>query len=132
VAGADAAAVCLLRMLRGMSSLSLLTVPCTELTLLLFCFLVGGDPSTGCLSRFSRTGLAFLEGLLVEVAAVVVVVDVMVVAVVVFVLMVVTVATEVTAGVTDFISLLLDFRFLDRETISDVDDVATFATGFST
>ena len=70
VAGAPAA-FCLLRMLSGMSSLSLLVVPCPQLELLLFCFLAGGDPSTGCLSRLSRTGFAFLEDLLaaVDVAA---------------------------------------------------------------
>ena len=137
------AAVCLLRMLNGMSSLSLLVVPCPQLELLLFCFLAGGDPSTGCLSRFSRTGFAFLEDLLAEVdvaaAAVaatvfvaVVVVVVTVVAVTVLVPVVATADVEFTATVTDFASLLLDFRFLDRKTTSGVDAVVTFATDFST
>lgn len=143
-------AVCLLRMLSGMSSLSLLVVPCPQLELLLFCFLAGGDPSAGCLSRLSRTGFPFLEDLLAEVdvaAAVVaattavvattvfdavVVVVVMVVAVTVLVLVVATANAELAATVTDFASLLLDFRFLDRKTTSDVDAAVTFATDFST
>jgi len=141
------AAVCLLRMLSGMSSLSLLVVPCPQLELLLFCFLAGGDPSGGCLSRLSRTGFAFLEDLLAEadvaaatVAAVVattvfvavVVVVVTVVAVTVLMTVVATADVEFTATVTDFASLLLDFRFLDRKATSGVDAVVTFATDFST
>ena len=146
VTGATAA-VCLLRMLSGMSSLSLLVVPCPQLELLLFCFLAGGDPSAGCLSRLSRTGFAFLEHLLAEdvaaaaaaaavvattVVVAVVVVVVTVVAVTVLMLVAVTANVEFTATVTDFASLLLDFRFLDRKTTSDVDAVVTFATDFST
>jgi hypothetical protein len=110
-----------------------------------------------CLSRFSRTRFAFVEGLLVVVvvvvvvvvaaaivvvvaaaaivvvvaaaAVVVVVVAVVVVTVDVFKLVLVTVAEEVAVTATDFESLLADFRFLDQET-SDV-DVCTFAAGFS-
>jgi hypothetical protein len=136
-------------MLSGMSSLSLLVVPCPQLELLLFCFLAGGDPSAGCLSCLSRTGFAFLEDLLAEVDAAavvaattavvaiavfdaVVVVVVMVVAVTVLMLVVATANAELTATVTDFASLLLDFRFLDRKATSDVDAVVTFATDFST
>jgi hypothetical protein len=140
-------AVCLLRMLSGMSSLSLLVVPCPQLELLLFSFLAGGNPSAGGLSRLSRTGFAFLEDLLavvvvavvvattvvVAVAAVaVVVVVVTVVAVTVLMLVVATATAEFTAPVTGFASLLADFRFLDRKTTSDVDVVVTFTTGFST
>jgi hypothetical protein len=127
-------------MLRGMSSLSLLAVPCPKLGLLLFCFFTAEGPSAGCLSRLSRTSFAFFEGLLlvVVVAAVVVAVVVVTVAVfrlvvvtvAVFKLVVVTVAVELTATVTGFESLLVDFRFLDRET-SDVDVVGTFTAGFS-
>jgi hypothetical protein len=150
------ATVCLLRMLSGMSSLSLLVVPCPQLELLLFCFLAGGDPSAGCLSCLSRIGLAFLADLLAEVdddaagvvaattavvattvfdavvVVVVVVVVVIVVAVTVLTLVVATANAEFTARVTDFASLILDFRFLDRKTTSDVDAVVTFATDFST
>jgi hypothetical protein len=128
-------------MLRGMSSLSLLAVPCPKLGLLLFSFFAGEGPSAVCLSRLSLTSFAFFESLLVVVVAVAVVVVVVVVvvaiaaAVVVTVdvlkLVVVTVAVEVTANVTDFESLLADLRFLDRET-SDVDVVGAFAAGFST
>jgi hypothetical protein len=149
-AAAAPAAVCLLRMLSGMSSLSLLAVPCPQLELLLFCFLAGGDPSAGCLSRLSRTGFAFLEDLLAEVVDVVaaivvattvvvavvgvtvVVVVVTVVAVTVLMLVVATATVESTAPVKDFGSLLADFRFLDRKTTSDVGVVVTFSTGFST
>lgn len=145
-AATAAAAVCLLRMLRGMSSLSLLAVPCPEVGLLLFCLLVGEEPSHKCLARFSRTDFPFLEGLLAGAAAVAAVVVVVVVVIVVvvavlvvmvavvkFVLMVVAVAAEVTAVITDFESLLLllHFRFLDRATTSDADVVVTFAIGFS-
>lgn len=138
------AAVCLLRMLSGMSSLSLLVVPCPQLELLLFCFLAGGDPSAGCLSRLSRTGFAFLEDLLAEVDVVaaavvattvfvaVVVVVVTVVAVTMLVPVVATGGVEFAATVTDFTSLLLDFLFLDRKATSGVDVVVTFATDFST
>jgi len=151
------ATVCLLRMLSGMSSLSLLVVPWPQLELLLFCFLAGGHPSAGCLlSRLSRTGFAFLEDLLAEVdvaaaaaaAAVVVVVVATVVVATVFVAMEVVVVTvaavavlmpvvatadvEFTATVTGFASLLLDFRFLARKTTSGADTVVTFATDFST
>ena len=146
------AAVCLLSMLSGMSSLSLLVVPCPQLELLLFCFLAGGDPSAGCLSCLSRTGFAFLVDLLAEVdvaaAVVVVVVATVVAATTVFVAMEVVVVTvvavtmlmlvvatadvEFAATVADFASLLLDFRFLDRKTTSGVDAVVTFATDFST
>jgi len=135
-------------MLSGMSSLSLLVVPCPQLELLLFCFLAGGDPSAGCLSRLSRTGFAFLEDLLAEVdddddaaaAAVVattvfVAVEVVVVTVVAVTALMTVVATadvEFTATVTDLASLLLDFRFLDRKTTSGVDVVVTLATDFST
>ena len=138
------AAVCLLRMLSGMSSLSLLVVPCPQLELLLFCFLAGGDPSAGCLSRLSRTGFAFLEDLLAEVDVVaaavvattvfvaVVVVVVTVVAVTVLMPVVATGGVEFAATVTDFTSLLLDFLFLDRKATSGVDVVVTFATDFST
>jgi len=140
-------AVCLLRMLSGMSSLSLLVVPCPQLELLLFCFLAGGDPSAGCLSRLSRTGFVFLY-LLAEVAATAAVVVATVVVATVFVAMEVVVVTvvavagpmpvvatadvEFAATVTGFASLLLDFRFLDRKTTSGVDAVVTFATDFST
>jgi hypothetical protein len=141
-------------MLSGMSSLSLLVVPCPQLKLLLFCFLAGGGPSAGCLSRLSRTGFAFLEDLLAEVVdddddvAAVVVVVVVAVATTVFVAVEVVVVTvvavtvlmpvvatadaEFTATATDFASLLLDFRFLDRKTTSGVDVVVTLATDFST
>lgn len=144
---ATPAAVCLLRMLSGMSSLSLLVVPCPQLELLLFCFLAGGDPSAGCLSRFSRTGFVFLEDLLAEadvaaaaVAAAVattafvavVVAVVTVVAVIELTPVVATVDVEFAATVTDFASLLLDFRFLGRKIMSGVDAVVTFATDFST
>jgi hypothetical protein len=147
-------------MLRGISSLSLLAVPCPKLGLDLFCFFAGG-PSAVCLSRLSRTSFAFFEGLLLVVAAVavavvvvavvlvvvvvvavsaatVVVTAAVVVAVVVVVvvtvdvskLVAVTAAIEVTATVTGFESLLGDFRFLDRKT-SDVDVVDAFAVDFS-
>jgi hypothetical protein len=135
---ADPAAVCLLRMLSGMSSLSLLVVPCPQLELLLFCFLAGGEPSAGCLSRLSRTDFAFFGALLLAevdddvTTAVVVAVVVTVVAVTVLMLVVSTATAEFTAAVTDFASLLLDFRFLDRKTISDVGVATAFATGFST
>jgi len=131
-------------MLSGMSSLSLLVVPCPQLELLLFCFLAGGDPSAGCLSRLSRTGFAFLEDLLAEVDVVaaavvattvfvaVVVVVVTVVAVTMLVPVVATGGVEFAATVTDFTSLLLDFLFLDRKATSGVDVVVTFATDFST
>jgi hypothetical protein len=137
-------------MLSGMSSLSLLVVPCPQLKLLLFCFLAGGDPSAGCLSRLSRTGFTFLEDLLAEldvtaadVAATVVVVAttvfvavevvvVTVVAVTVLMTVVATADVEFTATVTGLASMLLDFRFLDRKTTSGVDVVVTLATDFST
>jgi len=155
VTGAPAA-VCLLRMLSGMSSLSLLVVPCPQLKLLLFCFLAGGDPSAGCLSRLSRTGFAFFEDLLAEIDVVVaaaaaaaatavvasvgattvfVAVEAVVVTVVAVTALMTVVATadvEFTATVTDLASLLLDFRFLDRKTTSGVDVVVTLATDFST
>jgi len=138
-----------------MSSLSLLVVPCPQLKLLLFCFLAGGDPSAGCLSRLSRTGFAFFEDLLAEVdddaaaaaaaatavvasvgaTTVFVAVEVVVVTVVAVTALMTVVATadvEFTATVTDLASLLLDFRFLDRKTTSGVDVVVILATDFST
>ena len=115
--GLEELAFCLLRTLRGISSLSLLVVACPVLEMLLFCFFAAGGESAD-LSRFSLPGFVFFKGLLHAEAGVA------------DALALLGLVLDVTVDAAGFESLVFDFRFLGLDVASTGD--ITFDADFST